>query len=90
MPEAKVDSVLLPAANAVQNGSFWVNSNFLSQTVRLHDVKLRMMLFVARVFDLINIVLRLEVTRKDLAHKTFRIEFIGLILQWLNRQLRFI
>lgn len=87
MPEAKVDSALLLA---VKNGSLWVNSNFLLQTVRLHDVKLWMIFFVARVFDLINIMLRLEVTRKDLAHKTFRTEFIGLILQWLNRQLHFI
>ncbi len=52
--------------------------NFLSQTVSLRVVRLCAFFFVTRVceIDLINIATRLEVTRKDLAHKTFHISFI--------------
>lgn len=64
-----MDSSLLPTANAEQNGSFWVNSNFLSQTVSLHDVKLWAIFFVARVIDLINFMLRLEAVLGKLLRK---------------------
>lgn len=52
--------------------------NFLSQMVSLRVVRPQAFFFVTRVceIDLINIMARLEVKRKVLAHKTFHIEFI--------------